>query len=269
MRSSTFLPAFLLCAAAFPAHAGITFFEATRTLGIEGGPSCPTCGTLEQLGFGEFKAQLPGPGKPQFARTAQHSWIDPSSSVAAQGLAELNLLSSDADWLVSSALHLHFMIEGPALVTVVGTLFAAAGDESAALSGVAIKTISGTTVAGVQASGVPGEFGFEPVPVDLPVLLPCGEYLLEIQAAALGFGWAFDAAGFATFDLKIVFSPVSPPCPADLDGSGDVDGADLGVLLGAWGPCPDCTADLNADAVVNGADIGLLLGLWGTCPEPG
>jgi hypothetical protein len=27
-------------------------------------------------------------------------------------------------------------------------------------------------------------------------------------------------------------------CPADLNGDGVVDGADLGILLGAWGPCP-------------------------------
>ena len=28
------------------------------------------------------------------------------------------------------------------------------------------------------------------------------------------------------------------PCPADLDGSGDVGVKDLLILLGAWGPCP-------------------------------
>ncbi|MDZ4754404.1 MAG: hypothetical protein SGJ11_07890 [Phycisphaerae bacterium] len=26
------------------------------------------------------------------------------------------------------------------------------------------------------------------------------------------------------------------PCPADLDADGDVDAADLAILLGAWGP---------------------------------
>lgn len=58
--------------------------------------------------------------------------------------------------------------------------------------------------------------------------------------------------------------PVGPPNPADLNGDGVVDGADLGILLGSWGPCPGCEADLNGDGVVDGADLGMLLGNWGT-----
>ena len=53
------------------------------------------------------------------------------------------------------------------------------------------------------------------------------------------------------------------PTP-DLNGDGVVDGADLGLLLGAWGACAaSCEADLNGDGVVDGADLGLLLGAWG------
>ena len=54
-------------------------------------------------------------------------------------------------------------------------------------------------------------------------------------------------------------------CPADQNNDGVVNGADLGLLLGAWGPCPNCRADINIDGVVNGADLGLLLGAWGPC----
>jgi hypothetical protein len=55
--------------------------------------------------------------------------------------------------------------------------------------------------------------------------------------------------------------------PADLNGDGTVDGADLGLLLSTWGPCPDCpfaacAADLNGDCTVDGADLGLLVGEW-------
>jgi hypothetical protein len=58
-------------------------------------------------------------------------------------------------------------------------------------------------------------------------------------------------------------APVSTT-PGDLNGDGVVDGADLGLLLGAWGPCPSgCLADLNGDGTVDGADLGLLLGNWG------
>lgn len=61
-----------------------------------------------------------------------------------------------------------------------------------------------------------------------------------------------------------VFAP-APACPADLTGDGNVDGADLGTLLGNWGPCT-CSADLNGDGAVDGADLGALLGAWGPCP---
>jgi formylglycine-generating enzyme required for sulfatase activity len=55
-------------------------------------------------------------------------------------------------------------------------------------------------------------------------------------------------------------------CTGDLDGSGTVDGADLAVLLGAWGPCPGCVADLNGSGAVDAADLAVLLGQWnGTC----
>lgn len=52
-------------------------------------------------------------------------------------------------------------------------------------------------------------------------------------------------------------------CPADLNGDGQVGGADLGVLLGAWG-VPG-SADLTGDGTVDGADLGVLLGAWGAC----
>jgi len=51
----------------------------------------------------------------------------------------------------------------------------------------------------------------------------------------------------------------------DLNGDDIVDGADLGILLSAWGPCADpndCPADLNGDGTVDGADLGILLSAW-------
>ena len=54
-------------------------------------------------------------------------------------------------------------------------------------------------------------------------------------------------------------------CPADLDHSGVVDGADLGLALLAWGT-PNADADLDGDGVVGGSDFGLLLIAWGPCP---
>jgi len=48
---------------------------------------------------------------------------------------------------------------------------------------------------------------------------------------------------------------------ADLNGDGVVDGADLGILLTAWGST-DCLADLDGNGIVNGADLGILLAAW-------
>ncbi|MFO0828551.1 MAG: M12 family metallo-peptidase [Phycisphaerales bacterium] len=47
----------------------------------------------------------------------------------------------------------------------------------------------------------------------------------------------------------------------DLDGDGHVNGADLAILLGAWGTAGP-TGDLNLDGVIDAADLGILLGGW-------
>jgi len=52
-------------------------------------------------------------------------------------------------------------------------------------------------------------------------------------------------------------------CPADFDGDGDVDTADLLFLLGAWGtPNGDVDGDNDTDT----ADLLALLAAWGDCP---
>jgi hypothetical protein len=70
----------------------------------------------------------------------------------------------------------------------------------------------------------------------------------------------FEATGVDSLTLEI-----GAPNPADLNGDGVVDGADLGLLVGMWGDCGSafCPADLNGDGVVDGADLGVLLGAWG------
>jgi len=54
---------------------------------------------------------------------------------------------------------------------------------------------------------------------------------------------------------------------ADINGDLKVDGGDLGILLGDWGPVEGVEArrlhDLNQDGNINGADLGLFLGGWG------
>ena len=53
-----------------------------------------------------------------------------------------------------------------------------------------------------------------------------------------------------------------PGIPGDIDGDGDVDPADLALLLGAWGSS-DEAADLDMDGVVGPADLSIVLANWG------
>jgi hypothetical protein len=78
----------------------------------------------------------------------------------------------------------------------------------------------------------------------------------------------------ASYGSPIIMTVVGgAPCPADIDGSGDVGQPDLGLLLSAYGTCPGDThynpaADLSpADPCINQPDLGLLLAVYGQpCP---
>ena len=56
----------------------------------------------------------------------------------------------------------------------------------------------------------------------------------------------------------------APVCPGDVDGDGDTDHADLGILLSDWG-CTggDCPGDLDGDGNTGQGDLGVLLADWG------
>lgn len=117
-------------------------------------------------------------------------------------------------------------------------------------------------------AGMPSTAWFGPI--DAPMLVaPSGQVALRITTLGVSS---------AEFDLvQIVHAPSwtsagssSAPCGcvADLNGSGSVDGADLGVVLSNWassGQQGATIGDLNGDGTVNGADLGLLLSAWGPC----
>ena len=70
-------------------------------------------------------------------------------------------------------------------------------------------------------------------------------------------GWNID-------DVEIIGLVPNDGIPGDLNGDGEVNGADLGLLFASWGPCAGCPADLNGDGFVNGADVGLMLLAYGS-----
>lgn len=66
----------------------------------------------------------------------------------------------------------------------------------------------------------------------------------------------FDQNGVADYFAR----PMPVTLPGDLDGDNSVGGADLAILLGAWGTAGN--GDLDGDGIVGGADLAILLGAW-------
>lgn len=95
--------------------------------------------------------------------------------------------------------------------------------------------------------------GASPLPAGVGALSGIGVH------GSCGRAWVCGTGG-SIWHLAGLFEP---QLFGDLNGDAVVDGADLGLLLGAFGTA-DSTADLNDDGTVDGADLGLLLSVWGS-----
>jgi hypothetical protein len=76
---------------------------------------------------------------------------------------------------------------------------------------------------------------------------------------AAGSDFTYDSCWSYTATVEYI-----DPCPGDLNDSGDVDGADLSLLLTGWGTD---SGDITGDGVVNGVDLAILIAMWGVCPK--
>ncbi len=138
--------------------------------------------------------------------------------------------------------------------------------------------VEDTAVAGFDLAVQPDggwhrHVNFELQPDDGGVMAP-GAYRLDLVLYAnMGLGdsneftivFDFEATAEDVEDALASFDP-TPPCVGDINGDGEVGGADFGQLLALFGTS-DAGADVNGDGVVNGGDVGSLLALWGECPE--
>lgn len=100
--------------------------------------------------------------------------------------------------------------------------------------------------------------------------LDAGRHAIRIEFFERGGGaGCIVKAGGPGMDFDVIPASMwshgqsSEPSP-DLDGDGEVTGADLGLLLAGWGELGP--TDLNGDGTTNGADLGLLLAAWSTGP---
>jgi formylglycine-generating enzyme required for sulfatase activity len=67
--------------------------------------------------------------------------------------------------------------------------------------------------------------------------------------------------------VALTTRPAMAQCPGDITGNGLVNGADLGLVLAAWGSdgTDEPGSDINADGQVNGADLAFVIGAFGPC----
>lgn len=86
---------------------------------------------------------------------------------------------------------------------------------------------------------------------------------IAAEGVTIGSFVVSNQSGDLELDELIFALDDEPTCPADFNGNGVVDGADLGQLLGAWGQSG--AADLDGSGTVDGADLGQLLAAWGPC----
>lgn len=183
-------------------------------------------------------------------------YFESAGSIAAKNVAKWN----GESW---SAL-------GPGLDNMVNSLIVAndgSGSGAAVFAGGVFTGSGGTTTnriarwTGAEWSPLgPGAFSSKVYSITVlddaspegPALFAGGEFSTSPAGDSLLARWQFCA--------------VDQCAPADLDCSGLVNGFDLALLLGNWGPCDDgsnCLGDVNQDGMVDEIDIQLLLADWG------
>ena len=98
--------------------------------------------------------------------------------------------------------------------------------------------------------------------------LEAGVHSIRVEFFERGGGAGlFVLAGGPDYTYEVIsadlwFNGGNIPGSSDLNGDGLVNGADLGLLLAAWGTCDGCPEDINGDGFVTGADLGLMLSDW-------
>ncbi len=84
---------------------------------------------------------------------------------------------------------------------------------------------------------------------------------VEIVVAAGAFAASTIEAHIDSVAIDATLVAGGPPCPADYNGDGGVDGTDVEVFFTDWGN-GDPRADVNADGGVDGTDVEVFFRAW-------
>jgi len=267
-----------------PPIEGVTF-----TVETDGGAGC----IVRSLG-GEITPQdltWTGAGDGEsFADVANWSGTPTGGSINLDTLVDRYTIDDGLVGGEFGVLQMYFLADGE-LVMAGGTLSQGVGAGTQGITGGTVTLTGGTlnrqflSGAGVSVSGtamVNLAGGADPLPFGTTVDMSgaeCSitftnetvadfeaEHLAKItidgEPAVIGENLQVDPVGKTGCVISVI---VASGCPADLNGDGEVNGADVGLMIGQWGACADCAADLNGDGMVDGADFGLLIGAWGLC----
>jgi hypothetical protein len=95
------------------------------------------------------------------------------------------------------------------------------------------------------------------------ILFTGGTQIRKIDITSGSSIIVYNGSGAHSFRFIESHTP-QPPCPADVNGSGTVDAADLAVLLAEWGSS-NPAADINDSGTVDASDLAVVLAAWGPC----
>ena len=114
--------------------------------------------------------------------------------------------------------------------------------------------LSRDSVVAADASTAPNEWIRRVIAAEAPAGATRARLLIEFRQPAMATGSVF-------FD-DIQFGPITcPPCRADFNRDGGIDGGDLESFFAAWETASE-DADVNQDGGIDGADVGVFFHAW-------
>ena len=139
-----------------------------------------------------------------------------------------------------------------------------------------VSPCTGTATAGVCAAQFDTKMAaYIGCPTESGHSLACNDDFCGVggQASQISFAvnqgvvYRVRVGGFNGATGSGVFTVSCTPavCAADVTGDGQVNVADLLMVVNQWGPCVACAADVNDDGQVNVTDLLAVVNSWGAC----